>query len=71
MVCIESNQRESQFDTLFKKFRENGSLWNDYYQEARTEPSCYEKNQVTLFPYDSFYVVLYPTLSDNTGFYYI
>jgi hypothetical protein len=71
MVGIESDQRESQFDTLFKKFRKNGSLWNDYYQEKRTKPACYWKNRARVFSYNYFYEVLYPALSGKIQFYSI
>jgi hypothetical protein len=36
MVCIDPNQGESQFDTLFNEFRKKGSLWNDYCLETHT-----------------------------------
>jgi hypothetical protein len=39
MACIDSNQREGQFDTLFNEFRKKGSLWNNYYLEnSATHP---------------------------------
>jgi hypothetical protein len=66
MGCIESNLRESQFDTLFNEFKENGSLWNDYPLEHRTKPLGSWKNQAQVFPYDSFvryYTLHYQVLS--------